>query len=506
MARFRFSSTVHVAFLAAGLVAVSSCTDDPPPGVPSSSVGMVEGYVIEAGQPVAAWVRFNSQNSDVLRVEVVTTADSTGWYHVELPLGVYRIQPTATEGESAAADVDTVTVGRAPRRKDLVRGRAGVEIGLPTAFEGRLAWLRLSGQSHQYSFHTYVADSTANFDLRMMPLGAYGMALDMPTVSGDVILINESGGVAVDSLQVSAEAPTHGAADFRSTYASIAGRVTSSPWFRGDNVYVDLVDSQGHSLDSAECDADGSFRCDFLVPVTVRLRVQNSGLERWFGGDDFSSATVYAMEPGQHLTGVELSGGGLSVRFEGPGDIVNNTAVLALRAAGGSEYFTTYPSRNPTFIEMLAEGPYTLYVYGACAGQPWQPQWYDGATDLLDATTVEIVEGQMHEITMTLAAGGLITGTFVSHTGNMPWSIRVALCDTLGHQLCPQTVPVDRTQMRLPGLRDGDYHLAMYLSSSPWWYPGTWLPSEATTISIRDGGTVSGLVWDLPFPYKKAAP
>ena len=495
-----------VALVAACAATLASCTAELPSNVPSSSIGVVEGYLLEANQPVAARLEFSDIDNPDYDVRMTTFADSTGWYHAELPLGVYSYRIVVGNAMTFQTSRDSVTVGRAVRRLDLERGRARVEAALPSVFEGREIWLRAAMARYGQSYRTVVADSVAAFDLRLLPVGAYSLRLDVGSRSGDLVVISVDGGVDADTLRVSAGAVSYHMSEFRSTYASIAGTVTSSPGFSATGIDVEARSTTGSFYAGADCDAEGRYRIDLLQPAAMKLYLRFRGIERWFGGDSHATATVYELQPGMHLAGVDLSGGAMRIRCEGPGDLIDNLGRFILRDASGVDTELSYLYTNPLSVELLRPGRYTLRSLGGCASDPWQPQWFDGAGESADATPIDIVAGQVRDLTMTLTAGSHIAGVLTVQTGSVPPLVYVSIHDADGDEFCGRDVPIWNSRLFLPGLPDGDYQLAIPRNSGVWWYPGTWAQGEAATIAIRDQVAVEGLIWPLPVPFLKAAP
>lgn len=496
-----------LAVLAACLGLLGSCTDETPAGNGLSDIGVIEGRVTECGLPVPATVTFRDGLSPFSHIEVSVQADSSGWFHAELPLGLYGYFLSIDNVNGPRnIDADTVLVGRAIRRKDLARGRAQVGLSLPAVCEGGYCWLDLDARGIGFSRGAFVTDGALRFDLRLMPPAAYALRLDAGFVMGDVLVHTEANPALAESLRVVTDAVATLTHDFRGDYCSLSGRVTGTPNLRGDRVRISAVTANGRQRGSMTCEDDGTFRLDLITPEPLRLRAGVESIEQWFGGDSFENATVFDLQPGLHLDGINLTGGGLRVSFDGPGDLVRNEASVLVVEENGAEHLINNSSANPLVIENLRPGRVRLQVLGGCVRQRWQMQWYGGGASADEATWLDIVTGQLLDVSLTLATGGAITGTLVSTNNRDLYGMAVALHDLDGHRLCPNTLTMRDGQLDLPGIGDGDYLLGLYLSSTPWWYPGTWARSEAVPVSIVDGGTVSGLVWPLPFPYLKVAP
>ncbi len=210
--------------------------------------------------------------------------------------------------------------------------------------------------------------------------------------------------------------------------------------------------------------------------------------------------------PGANAEGVDFAGGGLSVGFAGPGVRIANAADLVLVDPDGQEFEVSNYSQNPLLIDNLRAGQWRLYTPGGCAGEPWQPQWWENAADLAHATPLNIVAGQVLDLTVTLVSGGSVSGTMVRRAGTGLWLLSISPCDLAGNPLCVPPATTWNESFELVGIPDGEYLLAIYLTPTPWWYPGTWERAEADTVRVVDGGDVTGLSWTLPFPYKGAAP
>ena len=489
------------------LLLLVSCTEQLPVGGALSDIGVLEGRITEAGVPVPAKISFFGASESPYSSEFAIQADSTGWYRAEMPLGRYSYS-LSVDGVSGPwySWQDTVTVGRAVRRWDLARGRARISLGLPSAFDQQAIGLRVDAPWVTSSHQTTAVAEAASFDLRLMKPADYTMKLN-PDVTGESLYLPDNGNpTAAQTMRVGTDAVVEYAFDFRGRHASLTGRVISSPLLRGQDMRVEVMIGTDIRRALVTCGDDGAFRLDLLAPEPVRLRADHQDVERWFGGDSFSTATVYDLSPGVHLTDANLSSGGLRVRFEGPGDLVDNAGSMLILDDAGVEHLVPNTTSNPIVVENLRPGPIRLRVLGGCEGQPWLSQWYDGQATPEEATTPDIVAGQLTDVVVTLAGGGAISGTLAFNDDNPPWSVPASVHDTDGHRLCPGNVRFWGHSFSFRGLSDGEYLLAIYLGSTPWWYPGTWELVDAEPASIVDGGTVTGLVWRLPFPYGKASP
>lgn len=495
--RFRTGLPAPAAFVVAVLIGLGACMSELPGPGTLSAVGVIEGRVLEAGAPVPVMLRFRSLLPEDVRISAEARADSNGWYRAELPLGLYETTISFDGEYGADSDVDTVTIGRAVRRKDFERGRARVTVTLPSAFEGQDARLRLSRPFIQADQSGQVTDGVATFDLRLLPPAAYTMRLTAGNGRGDVYLPGTYLAAEADSLRVGTAEVEH-ACDLRFAYISVSGRVTGSWQLEELTMEVSAVTPYGMWRTTTVCEPDGTFRLDMLAPERVRLVTRCESIEQWFGGTSLQNATAYDLHSGDHLTGLELAGGGLRVRFEGPGVIADNLGGLTVVYPDGRQHERSYLYRQPAFIPNLPAGAYRLFIPGFCNGDPWLPEWYDGAEAEAGAQTLEVVNGSWTDVTVTHEAGGTLIGELVEAGGDEGHLWFLEFQDQTGAPICSTSVGMSGGFV-IAGLPDGDYYLMTKDEyHDDWWYPGTPDFAQATRLTITGAGSVTGLVWTVP--------
>ncbi len=501
VARLCALGLIAAALPVATLLIAAGCVPDPGEPGPTSAYGVVEGHVLECGAAVPCEIEFSPRNDAHVDARLRLTPDATGWYRAELPVGDYRVYIRSTEGSvsmpSVWSEEDTVRVGRAVRRRDFPRGRAQVTARVPDSFEGITASLSLYRQGISAELATVVSGGVATCDLRLVPQHSYVMRLGLGSFGTPCYLPGTHLIVEADSLRVGA-APAAYETDTRSRYARLEGRVTGS-WQTGSepmNVRAYGPGQQRRGM--AECGPDGSFALDVIAPVFVRLETVCGGVSRWYGGASYATATWLELAPGQVAAGVEMREGGLRLRVEGPGLLVDNMGYLELVDADGARLTLHLGPENPTLLSNLAPGDYRLHVLGACGRDPWVAQWYDGAAEEADASTLTVVEGAITDATIQQVAGGVLHGSFVGDPYAASASRHIRLYRGDGAPLCNDSFFIWDGAFSLPGLADGDYLLGTTVSGSTWWYPGTWEAAAAGRITIVDGGTVAGLAWLVP--------
>lgn len=484
--------------VAAALLGLAACVSEMPDPAPLSDVGVIEGVVTEAGVPVPAVLRFGS-NTEGPEVTAVVIADSSGWYRVELPIGFYRARLSMDQYSYASDELDTVSVGRAVRRKDFPRGRARVTVALPSELEGTEAILRLQHEGFRADLDSDVIDSVATFDFRLLPPMAFVMRLTTGNEGTDVLLPGTYVAELADTLQVGTGDVSH-VADMRPVHISVSGSVTGSWQLANGRMWVESFTKFGTSRTEVECEPDGSFSFHLFAPERTRFRSRSDNSALWFGGTSFGTATAYELQAGDRVSGLALVEGGLRIRTDGIGTAVDRSATLNLYDASGPIGSLSIENRQPYLLSNLAPGSYRLQVVGSCAGDPWLSQWHQGAASQAEATQLEVVAGAFTDVTVTLQTGGALTGTMVEADGDIASNRTIYVHDREGASICGLSGYRGPGRFMVAGLPDGDYYLRVWVNGTGCWYPGTNDFTLATRLTIADADTVANLVWIVPEP------
>jgi hypothetical protein len=508
-------AAILVALAALALLA-AGCAEELPPVGSLSDIGVVEGRITECGLPLAAQVRFENSSEGPVNTSVTVQADSTGWYHAELPLGRYYYR-LRYGGSTAPANstIDTVAVGRVVRRLDLARGRAQVTLSLPAEVESVAVAVKLQGTirradgglaSYHASSGASLEGETATCDVRLLRPARYALSLDCQSGPWDIVIPQPGSATTPDTLRVGLEDVARYSVDFRPRYATLAGRVSGCPGVDPDSYQVELWNLTGNRIAAAFCRDDGTYRLAALNPEPAHLRVQHDYADLWYGGYTQTTADVIALTPGARLDGFELASGGMRLRFHGPGDWLDNSADVALIDPLGNWHQVHNYYEGDLIIGNLLPGVWRLRILGGCGGESWQPQWWQDAADQASATPLMIVAGERLDLDITLETGGTVRGAFVRRSDEWFWGAEVVLHDLDGARSCWRARGYTNDGFEFTGVADGTYLLGMYLNSLPWWYPGTWERSQAQAVTVTGSGLVEGLAWTLPFPYKGARP
>jgi hypothetical protein len=479
-----------------------SCTDRSTCDLPAYEVGAVEGYVLAGGEGRSITVGARPREGERRGAVIASTlSDSTGWFRLELPTGLYRLETNPVSGMYSTGDVrDTITITPHVQHYDLLRGQLQVRIRMPG---------ELNGESFKLSIrspHTYDSDSQTlqvqdgllDFHFPVLYPQSYTLELEPAGSTQGLYLPGTYDPDEAETVEIGAEEPVIIETSFEQSYASISGSITGS-WQQAS---VDRPEVNAYSADSiriarAWCEDDGTFTLPLFIAEPVRLLTECQGLEQWVGGATYEEAQVFSLGPGDRITGVSVVESGLNVWLEGPGTLTYHRASIRLIDAAGHTFEPNNYSDNPITICNLPPGEYRLLVYGYCKGEPWANQWYDGAESASAATPITLAPGELRTVTIHLVEGGRIQGRVLDSDGQPRDDYDLRLCDADGETLCEQWQSRTRGEFSYSGLANGDYYLAVRTTwgGETCWYPGMREFEYATPIRIRDYGTVTGIEW-----------
>jgi hypothetical protein len=492
-----------VASALAGLALVlglGACGDDDPTACDPYEVGVIEGRVTSAGEPLAVAVGADPLDRDnPLSREIWTTADSTGWYRLELPTGSYQMQVEDPASPSGTFDRgDTVRVGPEVRRHDIARGHAAFRFVFPPDFEGERFNLDLQAPGRgRKSMRSEVSDGVLTFTFLTLGPDDYWMQLDAE-LTGRFYLPGVRDRVDAETLTVGTRDLVRVERDFRPGAAAISGTITGAWQEAGGYLSVAAAGDRPSTMGRIYCADDGSFTLPILFPQPIRLMVGGSGYSRWIGGTDYFTAQVFDLAPGAPIEGIELRDSGMHVRLQGPGDQVSFQPSVLLRDENGHER-TFIPGFRETFdLYNLDAGRYYLQISGNCESESWAPQWYGGAEDFAGAVPIDLLAGERRDLVFDLVTGGRIEGGILVPAGGLNPVRYYALHKPDGDTVCDYGEWSDG-RMHFQGLPDGSFYVTAGIAfEMDWFYPGTWDIAEAVPITITDHGTVTDIVWPLP--------
>lgn len=500
----RWRRPAAAVLLAAGLgLALVSC-DRTDPTYPDYRVGAVEGYVISAGEVCAAYVGVRALEGANEGYEVVEVAtDSTGWYHMDLPTGIYRMGVGADDGISypSLSDCDTLVVQPTTQRLDIIRGRAEVQIYLPDALDGDYYYLRLYDEYGRLtrSDRAYVENGGLEYIFPVLDPGEYTMRLDPRDQYADFYLphvLNRSDG---DVLSVDTETPSRYVISFRSSLAFLYGNVSGS-WQIADAYYpaIELFNADSLCIGGVSTDSQGDFTCQLFVAQPVRVLVEIEGVNSWVGGDTYADATVFDVSAGDSLLSVSLVESGIQLTLDDGSFDTWLPSLITLTDETGTEVVVVDEWSRVVTICNLKPGRYYLHVAGCCVGETWAPQWYGGSETFEGAVPIDLTEGELVYRDMLLEPGGMIAGRLVQEDGSDYSVFQLGLFLGEDEPLCSDDIYdyFYDGDFEFTGLANGPHYIALWVDhSSKWWYPGTYDFSEAVAIEIIDHATVELETW-----------
>ncbi len=489
-------------FLSVLLVLSLSGCDDDSPTCPAQEIGQVEGYVRAAGEGVSVPVGARALSGDRRGYLIATTtAESNGFFRLDVPAGEFRLEVNPADGRVLSSDAtDTIHYSPPYRRHDLNRGSGRVLLDLPEELEGETVRLRLAGDFlSNPSEAVVVTGGQAVFEFPILRAIPHDMNFALP---GECSLYLPAGATSEEGIPLAVGTDTVATyhQDLRPQFASIAGTVQGS--FAQDAVgtmRVALYNLEGRTNCSVYCDATGGYRCRTFLPGPVVLGSSWSVIDQWYGGDSLEDATVFDLEAGQHLEGVDLVENGLTLHLSGPGPMFIYNPDWILRSDDGREYeLSGYPSSG-TQVRNLPDGRYYLQVTGTCNGQTWAPQWYGGAEDFEEAMPIDLVGGQLDDLTLNLVEGGRIEGGLRDADGGPIDEVSYRLLNLDGTYVCNSWDSWFGPDIHYTGLANGKYLIAALDDAvGVWFYPGTGNIEEAGVIEISGFGAVEDVVWNLP--------
>ena len=273
----------------AALLFVVACGDDDSPVCPEYEVGVLEGYVTSAGEGVVAVIeaRFLDRESP-LGGWAETESDSTGYYRMELPHGLYRleVEELASSNYSSSSE-DTIRIGSGNHRFDFPMGRLVVHLTLPGTYEGesfRLICQNLTGPNATRSER--VADGQLAFDLGLLHTGTYRLELDPPRADNLYLPGTYDRNQATQYLVGPGEV-VHVEQDLALLGATISGQVQGSWVQAGEGSFqIDVFTLEHDRMGYTHCDDDGSFFLPVVLGQDFRMTTRNGGIMQWLGGDD----------------------------------------------------------------------------------------------------------------------------------------------------------------------------------------------------------------------------
>lgn len=479
---------------------VGSCGDDEPTApCPTYEVGAFEGRVLAGGVGIQATVGARAaERSHRGEILFLTRSDSTGHYRLAVPSGSYWLEVNPSHSGVGAGMFpglgDTLTITNHVRQADLRCASVRFRVHTPPGMEGREMAANLELPWRTDEANAVVHDGQLEYLFPLLQAASGRFSVGTWPVRYWLPGTYDRDSARIVAFPVDQPLVVAAALD---RWAALSGT------FRGPSQDHASVEAYA-AVDSARVGAtsttaDGSFVLDVLSARPVKIRVEMDDAEQWIGGESFATAQVFDLQPGEAVRDLTVGAGGVRCTLEGPGNLINQRAVVVLRDESGRNHGALFSSDSPVSVRNLRPGRYYLYVSGIPAEQTWGSQWYDGATSLAHATPIDVLAGEITPVTVHLFPGGSLDGRLLLADGTPVSYGPVTIIDADGASSSIYWIQHrDVGAFRFRGLGDGGYRLAAQTEEGNWWFPGTANPDSARVVEVIDHAAVTGIEWRLP--------
>jgi hypothetical protein len=506
------------------LACIPSCNDeDGPRPCDWNHLGAVHGYVLAAGQPPAQPVAMRLRSTEDPRfplVDVTVDTDSTGWYELLAPKGAYFLTVSTNmqachytpTGLVSIYDhpSDTLIVSHTPVRADIDLGAMNVDLTTPAVLDSQ--WIRIylvpPESSHLQSAYVTAAVDDGHCHAGPVSLMPASYRIRIELDDQELWLPGTLDSAQATQLEVGSSTPIHCAGTLNDPWI-LKGEIQGQWQSMGfDSPRLTAFTQDSTSYAETYLAEDGSFRMALLLPVPVRLLVNDYDPWCWIGGTDLASAEEFIGASGESVTVPTCVYGAIECWVESPDPAWEFRADLALLDASGGQaipFGFRAPRRTPLTIPMLQPGTYFLRLTPQGSRQSWCAQWFDQVDELADAVPIAVPpDGGLARITMTLSTCGTISGRVLEPDGSPAGGRRVELfaaddpSQGVEYSGTYTVTHADTGEFALLRLHDGAYRIGVrHTMTTLVWYPGTLLWDEAEILTLAEHGEITGLEWSL---------
>lgn len=514
------------------LVAVSllSCNEEQAT-VPVNEPGTtaIAGRVTVAGQSQFGHVRAQQLGSPRT---FATETNVAGGYVLSLPGGDYvvtmNLWPRASDWSyrrSGPADVsrgDTVVVreGTTVAGIDFVLGSLHGEIEPTGGSPGNLSLtaIRLQdGEGYRVWGFRRLEDGRWSYADAPLPPGRYVLRVGIPRTMVAFYVPGVSLPEEADVIEITADAPTFYSVRVNLSTSFLRGRLAGSWRGLGDHrVEVVAFDPDSVHLGSGQVATDGTFGIEVAQASAARFRIESRCDVRWIGGDSFNQARTFPLVLGDTTDIDPWILGSLRVRMVLEDEWRGFPTQVRLLGESGAVVTCYAASRelDQFGVGLLEPGRHRMWVGPSRPGmEPWLPQWFDGGTNLEEATPIEIGPGGGEaSLVVHLARGGRIEGRLIADaTGEASTAGGNLVVSPAGEKTlwgCVQRYGDFTGQFSVQGLPDGEWKVGREVDNpahecdpqlrSVIWAPGTTDWNMAQTVRIEEAGVVRDLEIRIP--------
>ncbi len=542
-----------LAILLLALGFLSGCEDDDP-CLPLVPAGRITGHVSAGGVPSDLVVRAVPL-ADGLAGEALfeTVVDFYGQYSLDLPEGSYHAKLSVGWGgqsydycgaemgygqrEPAVLEVGNGTI---IENVDFSLGSLRVQVGLSHELDGEIGEVELhlrdavevpTGPTYLHRAQGTITDGALDLTLLGVLPGEYQVEVILgrriyacvcPYDGEHVWLPGQWGAGDSPWITCPADSLVSVSMELTSEPAFIEGRLGGA-WqdlgWEPPEISIVTPDSVLVMGPRRAMGVDGEFSIPLHCGGEVKLVVSHEGVESWVGGDDFASASVFQVTPGQTIAGVEMESSAVQLTVADNGLFFWGSTVelydpVSRRMVAVSEPWVFSQSTTRT-LPGVKPGEYLMRIdssYITRGMSSWRPQWYDRRSAMDGATVITVPEGgALLSLAVTLERGGALAGEVATDRPDEERAFYVVA--TTAHDrsdywrdyLRPEEAV---THFQIWGLPDGDFKLGFFEAQGDWepgdalpdrtqWYGGdSWI--EAQVLTIEEAGTVDGL--EIAFP------
>ncbi len=430
----------------------------------------------------------------------------TGSYKVGfVPGGNYVSQFYNGQATLAAADPVSVTAGSPTTGINAALAAGGQITGTVTdaSTSAPLGNVEVDvyGPSGSLVTYTHTA-SDGTYEVPGLATGNYKVGF-VPTETYLPQFYNGKANLATaDPVSVTAGATTSAINAALAAGGQITGTVTdASTSAPVENVEVDLYDSTGAVVASAQTASDGTYTISGLATGTYKVGFvpTETYLPQFYNG----KATLAAADPVSVTAGSPTTG--INAALAAGGQITGTVTDASTSAPVGNVEVDAYDSGGSLVAssQTASDGTYTIsglptgsYHVGFVAGGNYVSQFYNGKATLAAADPVSVTAGSTtSSINAALATGGQITGTVTDASTSTPVAaVFVQAYDSGGNLVGTGQTASDGTYT-ISGLPTGSYHVGFvaggnYVSQ---FYNGKATLATADPVSVTAGSTTSSI-------------
>jgi hypothetical protein len=534
------------------LLFASACSDTEPeaPLSPWVPTGIIEGRISAGGLPIDAEVTARMVGlpaGDRCWVEAQT--DSAGNYRLDLPVGAYLL--VASAGRSVyytsadalgiaycdeAAETLRIASAETQIRADFVLGGLVMDLRAPLDLDGSYVWLEATGQAHAggpcrnvgawfYDGQEFLSGLVRVIKSGVLP-GTYAVKVEFGPGEEEVWFPGVRNAAQAESVVIFPGKTTSLSLEIPGPPAYLEGRITGSwqamglSWPRVTPLNADSIPLTAPQ----QVDEAGGFCFPLYFPEPLRLHVEIEESVGWIGGEDFASATLFDVHPGETVSKLDFEESGLIIEWTDPSLLGNNLPfdVLLVHEEDLRPYRKIYARDIWQYgryaAPSLDPGTYLVQFRNSYLGVDWYTQWYDGAASPEAALPVTVpASGGVVRIFAALEEGGAISGTILDdQMEDPPFEYAIYVVDAeSGEVVGSRFTQTDYSRPENPeiytaqGLPDGTYKIgalpretydvpASPPAGSTIWYPATPDFNAAGIVSITNHVDVSGIDITMP--------